>query len=156
MLACICSVKLRDKNRIISAKTTMFSWQWVSHSIHFNVTLSRGTCKHAILIRVSQKYKLWFSTKTLFLFAKCFTLKNLRHQTEDRSGMIARLSREEFIFQVTLFLLQTFSQEKRKKKTTLCYGKKSALGIINKLGHWKTTTFNLSFLHYKRLNWFHE
>ena len=70
--------------------------------------------------------------------------------------MIARLSREEFIFQVTLFLLQTFSQEKRKKKTTLCYGKKSALGIINKLGHWKTTTFNLSFLHYKRLNWFHE
>ena len=55
--------------------------------------------------------------------------------------MIARLSREEFIFQVTLFLLQTFSQEKRKKQTTLYLGIKSALGIINKLGHWKTLTF---------------
>ena len=70
--------------------------------------------------------------------------------------MIARLSREEFIFQVTLFLLQTFSQEKRKKKTTLYYAIKSVLGIINKLGHWKPKTFYLSFLHYKRLNWFHE
>ena len=70
--------------------------------------------------------------------------------------MIARLSREEFIFQVTLFLLQTFSQEKRKKQTTLYHGIKSALRIINKLGYWKPTTFNLSFLYYKLLSRFHE
>ena len=69
--------------------------------------------------------------------------------------MIARLSREEFIFQVTLFLLQTFSQEKRKKQTTLYFNIKSALRIINKLGHWKPKTSYLLFLHYKRLNWFH-